>query len=46
MKLDKAKKRENARRKRQHGMRVDGKSVHLIQEILIKRGKNVTSTQR
>jgi hypothetical protein len=46
MKLDKARKRDNARRKARHGMRVNGKSVFLIQEVQIKRGQNEREQNR
>jgi hypothetical protein len=38
MKLEKASKRDNKRNKR-NKMQVDGKSVFVIQSVLIKRGK-------
>jgi hypothetical protein len=38
MKLEKATKRDNKRKKR-NKMQVDGKSVFVIQETLIKKGK-------
>lgn len=34
--------RENKRRKGQHGPRTSGKSVFIIQEVLIKKGKEST----
>jgi hypothetical protein len=40
MKLEKAGKRDTKRNKRNHGMRVDGKSVFVIQRTLIKKGVN------
>lgn len=39
MKVSKAETRERRRFKKRHGMRVTGKSVLVIQEVLIKRGK-------
>ncbi len=39
MKLSKAEKRDKKRNKKKHGMRVSGKSVFIIQNALIKRGK-------
>jgi hypothetical protein len=37
MKIDKANARDKKRYKRQHGMRVSGKSVLVIQSLLVKR---------
>ena len=39
MKLDKANKRDKKRNQKRNGMRVSGKSVFLLQEILIKKGQ-------
>ena len=39
MKLDKAKKRDRKIDKKKNGMRISGKSVFLIQEILNKKGE-------
>lgn len=39
MKIDKALKRDKKIFKREHGQRVSGKSVFIIQEVLIKRSK-------
>lgn len=38
--IQKSVKREQARRKRQHGHKVSGKSVFVIQAVLIKKGGN------
>jgi len=39
MKIDKAERRDKKRKKRKYGMRVNGKSVFIIQNAIIKRGK-------
>jgi hypothetical protein len=39
MKIDKANKRDRQRNKRRYGMRSSGKSVFLIREIIIEKGK-------
>ncbi len=39
MKLNKAEKRDRRRQKARHGMRVNGKSVFVIQAELIKRAR-------
>ncbi|KKU75735.1 MAG: hypothetical protein UY01_C0005G0002 [Candidatus Nomurabacteria bacterium GW2011_GWB1_47_6] len=39
MKIDKAEKRDNKRNKQQHGMRVDNRSIFVIQETVIKKSK-------
>lgn len=39
MKLDKASKRDKKRNKRKNGMIVTGKSVFIIQNVLVKKGK-------
>lgn len=41
MKMEKAEKRDKKRHKKKNGMRIDGASVKLIQEIQIK--KSVTN---
>lgn len=38
MKITKAESRDKKRRKSRYGMKVSGRSVKLIQEILIKKG--------
>lgn len=43
MKLDKANKRDKKLHKAKHGMRTGSKSVFIIQETLIKRGKKKES---
>lgn len=40
MKLEKADKRDKARQKKKSGMRIGGRSVFTIQEVLIKRSKS------
>ena len=37
--IDKAKNRDKERNKRKHGMRIDGQSVKLIQQIQINRAE-------
>ncbi len=39
MKLEKANKRDKNSHKAKHGMKSSGKSVFLIQQVIIKRGK-------
>jgi len=39
MKIDKSDRRDNKRNKREHGMRVDNKSIFVIQETVIKKSK-------
>lgn len=39
MKIDKARRRDKKRKKRRYGMRVSGKSIFVIQNAIIKRGK-------
>jgi len=39
MKIEKAQKRDKARHKVKNGMRIGGRSVFTIQEVLIKRSK-------
>jgi len=41
MKLDKANKRDKMSRKQRQGHKTSGKSVFLIQEVLIKRAQKV-----
>jgi hypothetical protein len=39
MKTEKAEKRDKKRNKRKNGMRTDGKSVFIIQKVIIKKGE-------
>jgi len=42
MKLEKAHKRDKARQKKKNGMRIGGRSVFTIQEVLIKRSEKTS----
>jgi hypothetical protein len=44
MKLEKATKRDNKRNKRKNGMQISGRSVFVIRDTLIKKGKKKHET--